>query len=62
MSENPTYCLERAREHREAADETSLPNVRRTHLQAADTWERMAARNHVVSRLEPGASEGEAAR
>lgn len=50
MSESPTYCLERAREHREAADATQLENVRRKHSLSAEMWERMAARNSVLSR------------
>lgn len=50
MSESPSYCLERAREHREAAAATPLINVRHKHSQSAEMWERMAARNAVLSR------------
>lgn len=50
MSESPTYCVERAREHREAAEATPLINVRRKHSESAEMWEKMAARNAVLSR------------
>lgn len=50
MIESPAYCKDRAREHREAADATSLINVRQKHLQSADTWERMAALKPTLSR------------
>lgn len=50
MSESPSYCLERAREHRDAAEATPLVNVRRKHSQSAEMWERMAERNSVLSR------------
>jgi len=50
MIESPAYCKDRAREHREAAEATPLTNVRQKHLQAADTWERMAARKPSLGR------------
>ncbi len=50
MSESPSFCLERAREHRDAAEATPLVNVRRKHIQSAEMWERMAERNSVLTR------------
>lgn len=60
MSEHPSYCLERAREHREAADATPLVNVRQKHIQSAEMWERMAQRNSVLTRHVDQPSEEEA--
>ncbi len=59
MIESPAYCNDRAREHREAAEATPLTNVRQKHLQAADTWEQMAARKPTLSRqLDTSAEDG----
>ena len=44
MAENATFYRDRAREQREAAEATTLFNVRNRCILAAETWERMGER------------------
>ena len=50
MAENSAFYRDRAREQRDAAEATTLFNVRNRCILAAETWERMAERGEGFSR------------
>ena len=50
MAENSAFYRDRAREQREAAEATTLVNVRNRCILAAETWERMAERGEGIGR------------
>ncbi|MBB5711619.1 hypothetical protein FHT02_002865 [Sphingomonas xinjiangensis] len=50
MAENPAFYRDRAREQRDAAEATTLANVRNRCLSAAESWERMAERGEGIGR------------
>lgn len=50
MDNSPQFCREQAALHRAKAEDTSLPNIRRVAIAAAETWEREAKMAEMVLR------------
>ncbi|MCM3680980.1 hypothetical protein [Sphingomonas paucimobilis] len=51
MSEDPTFCRQRADIERRAAAASDLERVQERHLLSAATWDRMAERGEATQRL-----------